>query len=1065
MVDLVEEALGVWIEGLPYIWVTDHTGDVLLGSGSNSWIGQYEQDAAYTAHETVGQRTVLGGLKMPERIDRGRIDPKTGRLDSTLLTLEIIDEADVLPTLFAAEGKPFNVLGARIAPGTSALGAFVTVEGAGTVTPADRYFGVERIGPARERAWFFPFPWQGIGHHHQVHQNAQSTQGGPPPVRVSVDPIDFVGRKVVVYRLRRDNADQSAAVGDWPHWGEQHALGPPEFVGVMRNVGKYAGDRTWRIECFGGESLLRRRMGTYDSSWMNIDSAPIALSSDQVGFAVHWHTFAVGGAQSDYGSTVFGTEDLSPTGTKADYITEINGFVDDAATGTTAADFGGGGNMYDEDFGTNDVITFALGAADVKIKRPAGGTAALLVCSIVMHERAWRVLGFEPALQSIGWASAPSNKTQVVFRSLEPGERYVDLAGIGGGLDDAAAPGPGYWVGTFHTCKLDYAPQLAAAEVMDNDGAPRQYKPLFSLEPIILPSPANGQTFQVGGFPYVEPDPTVDAGSGVGRFFAFRGQRAVGDVSEQGQVFDEDGELVDELDAEPFAAVAEVRWSVDAGYGSVSSDPFPEFTIQRWADSRRFGVDHDQMQDEGEWSALASGEFAIECVPLHAYAYRETAGGAELDRAWAVFGQLLLSTGTASGWSGGQYSDGANAPATTDSTFWCSDIASSELGLGIPYQLVDSPATIRAVFAEVEGGAHGELQRVRYCYAEPFQSQDLLDAILRTRGLAMSLRGGLFGVVKLGMFDPEDVDFVLNEQSIALRDNEDPSSDPTTQEPHGVGAVDVIKLLADLDPSTGEPGYDDSFPARDPGARFRRGDIEEAIEDPGLRGTSWVGPFRQTHAVDRAKWLNGRHSLVRTTLNRVAGEGVFPGARVSFSHERLYAADGTLGLSNAFGHVVACSARPRRREFDVDILIYADQLRIPTFAPIGKVVSIVGTAITLETDFLGHGSGTDAERFDRPSWMGAGTGARVVLLMYDRVSWTLLTASTAIVASASGDVVTLEGALAGSALHANRDYYLLLAEHDEQPAGAWPTLTCLPYVDDSFQFGSGPTSGWPYFDG
>jgi len=1061
MTETIDEALGVWIEGLPYIWVTDHTGDVLLGSGPNSWIGQYEQDAAYTAHETVGQRTVLGGLKMPQRIDRGRIDPKTGRLDSTLLTLEIIDEADVFPTLFATEGKDFNILGARVAPGTTALGPLVTVEGSQTLNPTERYFGIERLGPARERAWFFPFPFQGIGHHHQVHGSAQSSQNGPPPIKISADPITFTGRKVVVYRLRRNNADRTASVADWPHWGDQYDLGPPEFVGVMRDVGRYAGDRTWRIECFGQESLLRRKMGTYDDGWTHIDSVPIALTDEQIGISVLWHTYAVGGAQATYGSTVFGTDTVPPAGTKADYIASINTIVDEVATGATAADFGTSGDMYDEDFTTNDSITFVIGDADVKIKRPAGGTAAILACSIAMHERTWRVLGYEPALQSISWSDAPSSEADIVFQPLEPGQQF-------GPLDaNNTIPGPGYWYATFNTCALDFAPQGAPAEAMDNEGAPRRYKPMFALEPIVLPSPANGQTFQVGGFPYVEPDPTVDAGSDNGRFFMFRGKRAVGDVSETGHIIDANGNLADEVEAEPFAAVAEVRWSTAGTYGSIDADPFPEFSIYRWADSRRFGADHDQIQDAGEWSALSAGEYAIECVPLHAYAYRETAGGAELDRAWAVFGQLLLSTGTASGWSAGQYSDGLNAPTVSDATFWCNDIASSELGLGIPYQLVDTPAEIRSVFAEVEGGAHGELQKVRYCYSEPFQAQDLLDSILRTRGLSMSLRGGRFGVVKLGMFDPEDVDFVLNEQSIALRDPEDPSSDPTTSRPHGTGAVDVIGIKANVDPSTGEPVYEASFPARDQGARFRRGDIEEMIEDPGLRGTTWVGPFKQTHAVDRAEWLAKGHKVVSTTLNRIAGESIWPGARVSFSHERLYAADGTLGLTNAFGHVLSCTPRPRRNEYEVEILIYADQLRIPTCAPIGKIASIDGDEITLvpDADFLDHGADSDAERFDRPSWMGAGTAARVILLMYDRVSWTLLTASTALVASASGNVVTLAAPFAGAALHANRDYYLILAPHDDQNVGSWPTLTCLPYVDDTLQFGSGSTPGWPYFEG
>lgn len=1076
--DQVDVAYGLAIEGLPYIWVTDHVGDVLLGSGSNSWIGQYEQDALYTAHETVGQRQVLAGLKMPSRLPKGNLNPKTGQLETTQATFDLVDLDGILPALFASEGKDFDTLGQRVAPGTSALAASVIIDGADTVDPADRYFGIERIGPARERAWFSPFPWQGIGYHHLCNTNSPDDSQGPAPVRVSAEPIDHAGRRVVLWKLYRNTSGVSASIEDWPHWGEQAQLLQPEFVGVMRDAGEYRGDGTWRISCFGIESLSRRRMGTYDMGWTTIASAEVTLTDEQRQIGVAFFGVDDSFSRFDYNSSRFGDAQLSASGDKGSYTDEIGAIIQDVGDGTLMG--WGGAAIFDEDFnGSTNVAMAVESNGAIRIRRAGDGDPRLVYCRLCMHERVWRALGYEPALQSVSWAHAPSKETEVVFEDLNEGQQYAKPAGlVGFGFDGTGAPGPGYWVAVIHTATMGVAPQLPPLDDMDNDGAWRRFEPAFSSQPIVLGKPGNEQGIELSAhFPFVEPDLTIDPGGyDAARYWVLRGKRAVGDVTDSGQIFTEEGDLVEDLEAEDFAAVVEFRWNEDSAYGSIDeSSGSPSVALYRWISSRRFGVDHDDIGKTGEWAALSGGEYRIEVAPLRAYAYREDPAGDDdgIERAASVFGQLLLSTGTSGGWSGDNFQAGDNAPATDASTFWVSDIVSSELGLGIPYQFVQEPSAILAAFDEVEGGTHGPLNRVRYAYSEPFQSQDMIESLLRPRGLAMSLRGGRFGVTKLGLYEPTLVDAVIDESSVALRSVGDPSSIPTTQQLRATGGLDLVVVEASLDPSTGDYVYEQTVPARDPGSRYRRGDIEEKVAAAGLLnpawgvgGSSWLGHFRQLHGVERAAWLNQRHFLIRTTLHRISGESLWPGSRVAFSSRRVYTAAGTLGMTNALGHVLSVTARPREQLYDVEILVYAGQTRLSVFAPVGKVASVSGPDVTLvpAAQFLDHEDGEDAPRFDRPSWIESGTGATVCLLEFDRTTWSLLSADSRVVDSVSGLTVTLASGFSNP-VHANRDYWLICLGYDDQAADSWPRSAHLPYLLDTHDFGTGPTDGWQYLDG
>src|SRR5688572_10620661 len=270
-------AYGIVFDGIPYMWVTDHEGDGLLGT---TWIGAYETASAW---EEAGSRSVLPGLKVAN-VSRGQVNFKTGLPESTSATFEIVDFDGTLRTLFAVEGKTKVPLAERVPSGTASLDATLIVDDATTpIDPADHYIGLERIGPSRQRRFFFPFPFQGIGLHHQLNPNTQDDLYpiGPPIVPVSTDPIIWEGRWCALYRIYRDTDHASAGAASWPHWGDQYDGGGLVWMGVVRDAGEVDGSGTWRISCYGPESWLRRQLGTFDHDWMPVAEAIVSLSNEE----------------------------------------------------------------------------------------------------------------------------------------------------------------------------------------------------------------------------------------------------------------------------------------------------------------------------------------------------------------------------------------------------------------------------------------------------------------------------------------------------------------------------------------------------------------------------------------------------------------------------------------------------------------------------------------------------------------------------------------------------------------------------------------------------------------
>ena len=1058
-------AYGVTIEGLPYMWVTDHPDDGLLGTGSGSWIGDYE--SANTAHEQLGQRTVLPGLEFSDGPSRGDLDFKTGLLRTTGFGFNIVDYDSVVPKILADEGKGegIDVLSQRLAPGTAALPATVIVRGGAVVDPANKHLAIERIGPARQRRWLYSLPIQGIGFDHQTHQDSASDFDGPPAIPITDSPVAFAGRLVTLWRFYFDNT-----TGLWPLWDDQHDAGALEWFGIMRDAGEFDGGSTWTIRCHGPESMLRRQLGSYDFGWSSINQVSNSLTESEREIEIrYWSTTP--SVLRTYDSIEFGTAQLSLTGTRSSYTTEISDILVGVADGTIPSDFGPDGLFFDEQYGTGlaDVHRIQLLEGQLSIRRTSHGIAgndldSEAVCHIHMHEKVWRILGFEPNVQN---TEDNASEFDVFFRTV-----------TGGSLGNAQSPGDGYLLGRFGTMEIGRSFNRLSKDGKDNDGAPRRYRALYQAEPIILSSEPDGVSLQIGGSNiYVEPDPLIEQDTNDGaRLFAFRGKRLVGKIAANGSFIDSNGVVSEEFaESTSFGQVAELRWQFNSDqFGTVFEDPTPEFFVHRWLFPKKHGVPHARFV--GEWSALADSAtgFGIEIAPLISWPYAEDpAIPGKFERTSSVFVQLLASTGTASGWSGGVYSFGVNDTGGTGSGVWANDAAASDAGLAIPVSLIADPASIVEAFDSVPGGIAGELNWIRYAYVGTISSWDVIKDLIRPRGLALTLAAGRFGVIPFAPFDPDAPDVITIGEVDIYESLADPRKTRPTQKIRASGAIDRAVISSDLDPTKGTTSLEFEAIARDPGARFRRGDLIDTMTGHSLRpgkGKVWTEHYRDLWSNIRAAFLAQRHFIVSTTVSRIKGQDLWPGARVLYSHRTVVDSAGTIGVSGAQSIVLKSRLSDTKdHAYDIELLVFGNQSNgYRRFAPIAKIApdGIAGTIITLEADadFLEHGEGDDGTRFIEPPSSEIGGNAVVCILEWDRSTWTYHTADTADVVSATGTSVTLDSAFS-TTFHKYSDKFLVMVDYDAQTDGEWVRSLMLPIVQDDRRFGASDTEGFPYIIG
>lgn len=1109
--DLRAEAYGrycyvLFIEGIGTAYTTDESGD-LAGSGLTSWIGVSEQAIVNGggSDEVIGERTVKKGLIVPGQLPFA-VDPKTGELKDSPVTFKILDLDASLRTLFATAGKDADVLFEYVPAGTSALDATLAVNSTtNTVDPADKYIGIERIGPNRERNFFPVFPDVAMPGPEHFYNTVTPTE--PGAIKVSDDPIQFAGRKVALYRIYKDHHDLTGTYDPWPDWKEQFEAGGLVWWGVMEDAGRYEGNDTWSIRCHGPAALLQKPLGIISNMHDGVRiSAPLVLNTDigevENKIGVYPTATYFDGALGTI-TTTMDYFDMSKTVSASDTNAlrdALNTILDDCAagTGTTA--------------GTLDHLNLPGGVSpldatgDMKVE---GGTimikkddsAAWYTVNIVAHEKVWRAMGFDPSEQSAAYPF--SNVYECFFQKLDSG---ATLEVADGGIVSTPMPGPGYWAGTFDTRRLGWDGETPSNTYdASNNEQWRRYKALFNVGVDVLVAkgnqlitlPGSGSDWYCQGDRSLwlndgnlDPD-GVDVTPNRAGYFAVRGK-----------IVRKPGEDPEEIWQVFIGKWRNAAWAATAGSddGMIVSDDFYNETdkqgiqIMRWLDPRLFGFNHKRLDVDWSFTPLADGN-PITIYPLSAYAYFEGDGPEYAD---ATLGAILCSTGTSTGYSGPlgaaipSLDQGDNNPGDASNKLYMhGDVLNYSMACGIPEELIGDAADIRAAFDDPSS----PFNRVRVAWLGRVNAEDIIKSILEPRRMGMSLHGRKYTPRRIDSFTSQDA-------TILEADLSGQPGDPTTVIPtvelRSTGVIDKVELSYRYDAAEGGAGLTRIEDALDSGAKSRTGKVRHRITDWGLVPLGWYDSekemeavtgqktwgwqFREIWGVEAAEFYSKRHFTIRgLPVDLVKGQDLFPLSRVRVTNPWVLDAEGNMGVTQHAGLVLKVNQATTGRKCTVDVLMFEDgsgssSYAQPHYAPCARVLGWDSATDTLYLydDFRGHGDTalSDVTGFAEPAWSSFGGGnARVQAYYWDgsvdstgRPSWTLGPENTVSSADDSANTLTMTGAWSSwtdpqgnsqTTLLRDMEWLVVLVNRDHASSPAWCDGIYGFYVDATFQTGGG----------
>lgn len=1061
----------IFIDGIG-AWTNDD-GGFLTGLGISSWIGQYEDNAG--ANETIGERSVAAGLVVPRDVSFS-VDPKTGRIATSQLSFEIVDLDDTLATTLASEGKDADVLAGRIAPGTSALGATIQIQGGQTIDPADKHIGIERIGPARQRRWFSALPVQPtaatglVGYEHPVHPTAGPGEAGAlPPVQVSDDPIDFAGRLVTLYRIHKDPDSNSGDYSDWYRWDQAHAAGDLVWWGVLSDQGQVSAGRVWTLQAHGPHALLEKQLGA-NTTGEGIEvstGSELDLLTDEDHIAISFRGQGSNEGDAFKASIFYSNHDITAT-TVAALVNELDTFIGEVVTGSDTNENGSEPDL--EDWTDESFAQLPDAGIDpdrsiwLKKAVTAASTPMWLEMHLCMHEKVWQALGWSPTEQATNEYSplAPADNRRAWFTRLDKGEEYRAGSDLFQGQD---VPASNYWRGTFTTVTPGEDPLAVGSALRANSGLKRYYYPAHP-EGFVINEAAGHQIRLVDSSGlFLEgvltlprwTDSQIDGNDTQRtRFFALKGKQRI---------------KIDE-DAEDIVYVFQGSWR-DAGvYGDVSdgSGFGPALYIDRWVDGRSFGYHNpDGFGQKGPTTnILGNAEEAVwHVVPLNAYAYRWEDYPEYAHSLWMT---LMLSTGSGSGYSDHHAANpppeitaGANQPADLPATalYGVGDVEIADLGLGIPRELVASAQSIRDAFDTVPGGYLSPLNRVRHSYEGPFAASTMLEALMRPRALAWSLHGKRYGLYRFAEVSPDQADVVITEDDLH-GSLDDPTSVHPEQELRVTGQLDAVKLEHN--------GGEETFRSQDPNARRRRGEMVEDLEDTGLpppnwypatgeyqdvTGTiPWLQDFRQLWSYDQAGFLAKRHFAVTLQVGPHKAGDLMPGTIVRLSNPWPVTSEGEYeALQNHVGRVIDVTHHLEDGSATATVLVFGGQASgMPHYAPVCRLYR-VDPGLTEAEYYDGWISDNDGVGWTKPTWADGSGNAAVAVYQRLGTTWSLVATGAVSDVDTTTRTITFASALSetGEGVLRDRDKIMLLDDRASQAAD-WPALIYGVIVEDNFTY-------------
>lgn len=961
----------LFLEGVPWAF-TDELQ--LVGNFEEfSWIGA-----------SNGNREVLLGLEVPEALTQST-SLESGMLEKDGLEFGIKDfDFNGGKLIYHFQEVDPRLVGERLGPKDDpAPGDLLTPDGLNSEVLWGKWLNQESIGQFGERRQFQVFPGDPLpGYDHATITSDINTLA---PSAVFDAPHWLVGRKVSLYRIYKDVTDAREISAAWPSWDQQDASGYSRiWWGTVSDAS--AEGHEWKIKCEGPSSWLRKELNANrPAAW---DSVVIKIKlNDQDGqredlMAIDCYQVNAGAATTEWGSgsNFDPAFDAVPTsGDSTDYRDAIHSRLTDIL-GFAGADITWNASREAQGYFGNDSVTVQI---------ESGGTDPwCAVYRITLHEKVWRLLGWDPTVQvGVNFDST----FEVKFRKANPTIRYLGI--------DVATPAPGYWQATFTTIPLGFSTIQEAGQEIDNGGKLRSYTRLNPPNQSAM-YPEGNQEIIVGlgpSTPYLEGQtnrPPADyemsygqAASATG-YFAFRGKRKDS----------LDGDEIEEVQ------IAKVSWEEVIEFGGPTygqdGEAFRLAHIDFLLQPRWFGIDRPLI--DRTWASIG-----LEFCPFAFAGYNHEYG----DRADLVLLDLMLSTGTAS-WTGFEGDPDAvqtlGSNAHPDGVEHGNDTEIADLGLGIWNELIDLKSFAEAA-KQSPGGINSALNRCKFGFIGPFDSQEVIARILEPRGWALGMKGNKYSLWSMPQL------LTLDDVEVALSPTDFDSPDQPFVEQVELTPLSPIDSMSIRfgESMTGsnqsELALEYKGRARDPGSRVRHGNASKDIDGQGMVpfalgvGTPWSSEWAQLWQQTMSEWRAAPHIMIRDLPIRPSKmKDCHVGTVVRLTSDWAPTREGHYGLAGKVGRIVKTKRALRPGPSTIDILIQpGDPAVVRRFGPVAWVKDPIGDQflenridadlrkIYIYTNYFGREDDIpEGGYFCEPNWSQIGGGLALVYgYQWDGRSW------------------------------------------------------------------------------
>lgn len=1030
------------IEGLPHMY-TDR--EELTGTGGFSWLGDSDD------------REVVLDLTVPEWVTTST-NPETGALESEdECVFTITDFGRRLLSYLKVRDEEAETIVERLSPKDNPAPATLIADTLDSTNIHEMWLNHERIGAFGARRQWQCFPGDPLPGYDHAAVQADSTDLAPS--RLYDEATFLSGAKCALYRIFRDVTTGRYDYSAWPSWADQYASGKSlVWFGTITDISQEG--LSWRVRCEGPSSWLRKTCAAnVPATWQRCTprwSLSTTPGAREDLFAISFFAFHPSSQTFEQcGASAFDTtNDVLPTsGDVGDIIAAVQ-----ARANTLAATLGTDATFTTDHGGA---FTISPGLFTIKVQNLAGLFAWSGAILLTLHESVWGVLGVDLKAQRLQLGAQPQDPLQIsMMLADENNGQIFHLAQV------HQTPAPGYVQCQFSTVPIgaQYHSQY------DNDGNPRHYYALNTPGTVGL-KPNGGQEVSAGlGIPpywagqLARPPAEYTFAEGGGDcdasgFVAFRGS-----YREEGQE-----------DASTMVQIAKVSWKQNTTLGGAgfSSNDNSElvFHVDEFIDPRLFGVDREPL--DRTWVCND-----LEYVPVSLIGHNLH----KPDYAHLVLLRTLLSTGTAS-WTGGVRTLGDNAHPDAAHEEG-SDVDEADLGLGIYHGLVNWASFVDAA-NELPEGASGALNGCKHAYIGPFDSQELIQRIIESRGLAIGFADGKFRA----FFRPAELAF--EDAEVTISPDDYASDDAPYVEPlefTALAAKDLFRIRY------GAPLVDEAGPdaepvhicrAQDPGARTRQGNAALEFDGQGMITTSlWpagTGPKNWTPAFSQlmslmARWYASPHVLVKgVSVLPSKARQIGVGTIVRFTSSPFAATrEGTMGFAAKMARVYRKSENLLDGTAKLDLLVQpGDPLSRRRLAPISVVVDDVETVeerfdsstrtFKCYADAFGHGgTSRDVAYFAEPAWLGIGGDARVYGYQWNGREWgQAFSFSVESVDTAANTITYKAGTFTGTFKEAMYTI-LVMAPYEDQPASCWVRSLFVVHTgyDLKFDDAGTPTKGF-----